>query len=250
MKGYNISSALQKVGCFRSLKISRPLTRQQILGFQAAFRPSLPYFGSFSAMSSISSNNQDVDRIITYWFGGSEPQKKWFSGGPAVDAEIKDQFSDLIDKARASQLNSWTEKPQSTLALLILLDQFSRNVFRGSPLSFSSDSMAVNITIEALAKGFDQQVPEIYQQSFFYLPLMHDERLISQVAAVAVYDSLVARSDPESEAGKLWNQSKTWGERHRDVILKFGRFPSRNEALGRESTPEEIEYLKEHPSGF
>ena len=175
--------------------------------------------------------------------------KKWFFGGPQIDAEIKEQFGGLVEKARAELLNSWTEEPKGTLDLILLLDQFPRNIFRGSPLSFSSDAQALKITTEAIAKGFDRQVPHT-QQSFFYMPLMHDETLLSQIAVIAMFESLLAGCDPESEMAKHSKNSVSFAYSHRDCILHFGRFPSRNKILGRESTPEEIAYLKEHPSGF
>ncbi len=201
-------------------------------------------------MSSITPIDPDVNRIIDYWFDVTdEPHKKWFMGGPKVDKEIKTQFSGLISKARASELTSWTSQPKSTLALIILLDQFPRNIFRGSPLSYSSDSMAVEVAATAIAKGFDRQVEEI-QQSFFYVPLMHDENLLSQVAGVALYESFAARCPEGSLSKKFAEQSIDPAKAHLNCILKFGRFPGRNEVLGRKNTREEIEFLKEHPHGF
>jgi len=199
-------------------------------------------------MSSVSVMNSDVNRVIDYWFRDEEPVKKWFGGAPEVDAEIKDQFGDLVEKARDSQLNSWTEKPQSTLALVILLDQFTRNIFRGMPASFSSDSIARNITVTAIAKGFDRELPPL-QQYFFYMPLSHDESLISQIAAIALFEALHKRCGGGPEEG-IVKGGLHFCELHRDVILKFGRFPSRNEILGREPTPEELAFLKEHPRGL
>jgi uncharacterized protein (DUF924 family) len=191
----------------------------------------------------------DINRTISYWFNGEEPMKRWFMGGPAVDAEIKDQFSGLVEKARASQLDSWKEQPKGVLALLILLDQFPRNLYRGSPLSYSSDQMAMNITTEAIAKGFDREV-EFMQQLFFYLPLMHDENLLTQVACLALIETMAARCSSNPDLTYFMEQATKATKSHLSCILRFGRFPSRNECLGRISTPEELEYLKEYPSGF
>ena len=135
------------------------------------------------------------------------------------------------------------------MALLILLDQFSRNVFRGTPESFSSDGLALNITTEAIAKGFDREVDQ-EQQPFFYLPFMHSETLLGQVTAVAHYELLETRCDLGSDVGKHIQMCTTFAEKHQHCILKFGRFPSRNKILGRESTPEEIAYLEKNPGGF
>jgi uncharacterized protein (DUF924 family) len=253
MRAYNISSAIHKVPKtpFRSPR-SPSDTPHQILGFQAVFKSSIRYpaIPTFRAMSSIAPIDTEVNRVIDYWFDVTdEPQKKWFMGGAKVDEEIKIQFSGLVTKARASELTSWTSQPKSTLALLILLDQFPRNIFRGSPLSYSSDSMAVEVATKAIAEGFDRKVEEI-RQPFFYLPLMHDENLLSQVAGVALYENLAARCPEGSLTKQFSGQSIGFAKAHLNVILKFGRYPSRNEVLGRESTREEIEYLKEHPSGF
>jgi uncharacterized protein (DUF924 family) len=220
----------------------------QILGFQAAFKSSFqqPYF---RALSSIPSIDPDINRTISYWFEGEDLRSKWFMGGAKIDAEIKTQFGDLVEKARASQLSTWAQQPQGALALIVLLDQFPRNIFRGSPLSYSSDSMAVEVATEAIAKGFDREVTHL-QQPFFYLPLMHSENLLSQVAALALYENLCYRCEPDSMPKEYAESSTKYSSLHRDVIMRFGRFPSRNEALGRISTPEEIQYLKEHPSGF
>jgi uncharacterized protein (DUF924 family) len=200
-------------------------------------------------MSSISTIDPEINRTLSYWFDGPETVKKWFRGGPKVDAEIKDQFAELVEKARASQLTTWTEQPQGSLALLLLLDQFPRNIFRGTPLSFSSDSMAVEVATKAIAKGFDREVPSI-QQPFFYMPLMHDECLLSQVAAVAIFEAATSRCEPNSDGMGFLQQSTQIAKLHRDIILKFGRYPSRNKALGRTSTPDEMQYLEEHPDGF
>ncbi|KAF4633362.1 hypothetical protein G7Y89_g4757 [Cudoniella acicularis] len=242
-----------------SLKALRPFNItsafSKILSFQAAFTPTFQYQSpafQFRAMSSLSSSKSDIDRVITYWFGNGEdaaPMEKWFHGGPEVDAEIQDQFAELVDQARASKLSSWTEEPKGTLALVILLDQFSRNLFRGSPLSYSAGPLALDISTTAIAKGFERQLT-YQQQSFFYLPLVHDENLISQIAATALCEALEHRIENGTEAHNFARISKVMAERHRDAILRFGRFPGRNEALGRVSTPEEIEFLKKHPAGF
>ena len=200
-------------------------------------------------MSSTTALDPNINRIVSYWFDGPEPMKRWFGGGPQVDAEIREQFGGLVEKARAEQLKSWTEDSTGTLALILLLDQFPRNIFRGSPLSFSSDSQALKIATKGIAQGFDRQVPE-RQQAFFYLPMMHDETLLGQIAGIAMFESLLARCNPDSEMAKRANRNVHFAKSHLHCILHFGRFPSRNEILGRESTPEEIEYLKDHPSGF
>ncbi|KAH9209266.1 hypothetical protein DL95DRAFT_449461 [Leptodontidium sp. 2 PMI_412] len=235
MRAYNFSSAVHK-----------------ILGFQSAFKSTfnLPTFRAMSSSSApISTIDPDINRTISYWFDGPEPMKKWFQGGAAVDEEIREQFLPLVERARDNQLTSWTEEPRGSLALIVLLDQFPRNLYRGSPLSYSSDSLALDVAAKGIARGHHKNVTNLQMQAF-YLPFMHDESLISQIAAISFYESLVAKCDPESELQGLIQKSLHFSERHRDCILKFGRFPSRNKALGRTSTPEEVDYLKEHPAGF
>jgi uncharacterized protein (DUF924 family) len=107
----------------------------------------------------------------------------------------------------------------------------------------------LKVATEGIAKGFDQQLPEI-QQSFFYLPMMHDETLLGQIAGIALFESLAARCEPDSEIAQNQKKSVVFAKAHLHCILNFGRFPSRNAVLGRVSTPEEIAYLKEHPTGF
>ena len=206
-------------------------------------------FASFRQMSSISAMDRNITRINEYWFDTDNPRQKWFQGGPQVDAEIKSQFSELISEARASKLTSWTEQPQGTLALLLLLDQFPRNVFRGTADAFSSDAMALDVAVNGIAKEQHKELAPL-QQIFFHLPLTHDERLISQVACVALCETMVARNDSGSDIMNFAASSLDSARKHLAVIQRFGRFPGRNAALGRESTAEEVEFLKDHPFGL
>ena len=251
MRAYNFTSTFQKVRPAYFISPTSTDRFRQILGFQSVFKSSfsVPSFRAMSSSTSISSNDPDINRTISYWFDGPNPMQKWFMGGPAVDSEIREQFLPLVERARANELNSWAQEPRGSLALIVLLDQFPRNLYRGSPLSYSSDSMALDVAAKGIAKGHHKQVTKLQMQAF-YLPLMHDENLISQIAATSFYESLVANCDSEPELQERVKMSLQYCERHRDCILKFGRFPSRNEVLGRTSTPEEIAYLKEHPSGF
>ncbi|KAH7372095.1 hypothetical protein BKA64DRAFT_262740 [Cadophora sp. MPI-SDFR-AT-0126] len=234
MKAFNFTSAVQKIVAFQST-------------IKSSF--SLPPFRSMSTTAPITSIDPDINRMISYWFDGPNPMQKWFNGGAAVDNEIREQFLPLVERARANELSSWTQEPRGSLALIVLLDQFPRNLYRGSPLSYSSDSMALDVASKGIARGHHKQVTN-FQMQAFYLPFMHHENLISQIAAISFYESLVSRCETEPELQELILKSLHYSERHRDCILKFGRFPSRNEILGRTSTPEEIAYLKEHPSGF
>ena len=193
--------------------------------------------------------DQNVSRILSFWFDHPEPVQRWFTPSVDLDNEIRDQFGDLVNQARSPALDNWIQEPDSTLALLLLLDQFPRNIFRGSPESYSSDPKSLNVTIQAIAKGFDRRVPLI-RQPFFYLPLMHDETLLSQIAGKALYENCAQRCGGDLEAKKSVESGREYGEKHMDVIMRFNRFPSRNKVLGRKSTDDELEFLKEHPNGF
>ena len=200
-------------------------------------------------MSSVSATDPSIDQILTFWFDDRYPVMRWFAKSDELDKEIKDRFGHLVVKARTAELDSWTERPQGALAMVILLDQFCRNLYRGSSESFSSDSKALNISIAAIAKGFDRELPYI-QQSFFYTPFMHDEDMKGQVAGRALYEGLANRCEPDTKAKDFATNSIAFSQQHMDVIVKFGRFPRRNKALARESTSDEITYLEENPHGF
>lgn len=167
-------------------------------------------------------------------------------GGPSIDAEIRSQFSPLVEKARASQLTTWSSTSRGSLAL-VLLDQFPRNLYRGLSLSYSSDDMALDVAARGIARGFTKDLTTL-QSQLFYLPFMQSENLVSQLAAVKFYEALVAKAEGEDK--EQLGRSLEFAEKYLVPILRFGRFPSRNQALGRESTKEEEEWHREHPNGF
>ena len=191
----------------------------------------------------------NVSRLLDFWFDPRYESTRWFMPSADFDREIKDGFESLVHQARTPSLDHWTSQPRGTLALLLLLDQFPRNIFRDTSDSFRTDPKALEIAVRGIAKGQDRDVPRI-QQSFFYLPLMHSEQLLGQVAGVANYEALVKRCEGDEKQKALAEASLAYSIRHRDVIMEFGRFPSRNKALRREETEEERQYLKEHPTGF
>jgi len=158
-------------------------------------------------------------------------QDRWFKPDAGFDAQIRERFLDTHEAAAAGRLDEWQQTADGTLALLILLDQFPRNMFRGTPRAFATDSKALQIAERAIERGHDQKI-DAPLRSFFYLPFMHSERLGDQERCLALYHEL-----GNAEALK-------YAELHRDAIRRFGRFPHRNEILGRQSTPEEIVYLE------
>ena len=185
--------------------------------------------------------------ILNFWFGDKKatdygkPQKFWFIKAPQQDRQIKEMFEPIYLQAKAAELDRWKEKPLSCLALIILLDQFPRNMYRGKPQAFATDAQALAVAQYAIAKGYDRDLLPV-QRWFIYLPFEHSENLADQETAVQIFSTL--GNDPNSQSAIAYAQ------RHLQVIQDFGRFPHRNQILGRQSTPEEIEFLKQPGSGF
>jgi uncharacterized protein (DUF924 family) len=166
--------------------------------------------------------------IVAFWRdAGAE---RWFKKDAAFDEEIRQRFLVTHEAAAAGQLTDWEQTAEGALALLILLDQFPRNMFRGDVRSFASDPLARSIAAGALVRGFDAQVPA-GMRGFFYLPFEHSENPADQQRAIAFYKTI-------GDADGL-----KWAELHADIIRRFGRFPHRNSVLGRTSTPEEQAFL-------
>jgi len=169
-------------------------------------------------------------KVIAFWEGVGE--KKWFAVDPKLDAEIRKRFEQQWRKARDGKLEDWKQSAEGTLALLILLDQFPRNMFRGKGDAFSSDAKARDIARRALARGYDLAFPMAFR-AFFYLPFMHSENLDDQDLCVKLIAERLGTSSV--------NHPFALG--HRDVIVRFGRFPMRNVALGRRSTAAEKAFI-------
>lgn len=177
--------------------------------------------------------------VLDFWFSDSVAGERWFKSDAALDREIQEQFGTDVENAATGAYDSWPNDPEGALALLILLDQFPRNLFRGSAKAFASDRKAQDIAKAAVSRGFDQQVaPE--RRLFFYLPFEHAEDLALQERSVELITPL------ESAIPDV----AFYAERHRALIRDFGRFPHRNRTLGRESTPAELEYLAKTPNEF
>jgi uncharacterized protein (DUF924 family) len=171
----------------------------------------------------------DAQDIVAFWRDAGP--KKWFRGGAAFDRECEGLFFDVHFAAALRALDGWMETAEGALALLILLDQVPRNIFRGTAHAFATDALARTFARKAIAAGFDTQVdPEL--RLFFYLPFEHSEDLYDQEQSVRLHQTLPGK-DPDG-----------WARQHLEVIRQFGRFPHRNAALGRESTPAELEYLE------
>lgn len=172
------------------------------------------------------------DDVLECWL--RHGPEAWFSRNAALDAEIAEKYADLHIAASCSQLSDWEKTPEGTLALLLLLDQFPRNLFRGSGHSYATDGLARVIARRALEKGFDRRVEPILRP-FFYLPFEHSEEMEDQKLSVSLFEK------HRDETGD--EETLKWAVVHLDIIARFGRFPHRNQALGRDTTPEEQAYL-------
>jgi len=194
--------------------------------------------------------------VLDYWIGEAandasttEAQHKlWFTKSFATDAEIAKKFLDLLPPLANGLAYDWAEQGiRQRLAAIIVLDQFSRNLFRGSALSFAHDPLALGLTKEALMLGHDKTLTEI-ERIFLYLPLEHSERLTDQDLSIQMYKKLAEQARPEFKAH--CESTLDYAHRHRDVIAKYGRFPHRNAVLKRPNTKEEAEYLSKPGAGF
>ena len=177
--------------------------------------------------------------ILDFWFG--QDRKAWFQKNPAFDEQIRSRFLGLFDQALRGELNDWRREPVGCLALVILLDQFPRNMFRGNAKAFAGDRLARDAARILLDKGWDKDMtPD--ERMFAYLPFEHSESLADQERCLALMKE-IAGSPDTADLPK-------WAEAHLAIIRRFGRFPHRNAALGRASTPEETEFLKQPGSSF
>lgn len=188
-----------------------------------------------------------ADALLDFWFApaGDPAREKrrqiWFRSTPEFDAAVRANFLADHERAAAGALSDWEATPEGALALALLLDQVPRNVFRGSPRAYASDGEARAAAERALAQGFDREVPPVWR-IFFYLPFEHGEDLCDQRRALELFTALPVDPDRPEALNEV--------RRHYDIIARFGRFPHRNAILGRESTAEEISFLKEPGSSF
>jgi uncharacterized protein (DUF924 family) len=165
----------------------------------------------------------------------------WFQGGPEVDREISERFGEVLEQARRGELDHWAKTLRGRLALIIVLDQFSRNIYRGSSLSYSQDPKALELAVGGIDLGMDRELSSM-ERIFFWMPLGHSEVPALQERIVHHQEEEAANAPPQRRAMAEFGISQARAVR--DVIGRFGRHPHRNEILGRTSTPEELEYLR------
>ncbi|WP_315763803.1 DUF924 family protein [Sphingomonas sp. Y38-1Y] len=174
--------------------------------------------------------------VLDFWFGECTPEQH-FAKDEALDRTIADRFGALRDRVVAEGAGGWRDDPESLLAAIILIDQFSRNIYRGSAEAFAADPLALTLAREGVAKGFDARLPP-ERAKFLYMPFMHAEDAGAQADCVRLFEAL---GDTESA---------DYARQHQAVIADYGRFPSRNAALGREDTPAEVAYLSRPDAGW
>lgn len=183
------------------------------------------------------------EELLTFWFGSSDPwhhpaaalRQRWFAGGVAFDDEVRARFGGLFDDL--APVETWPG-PAGRLAAILVADQLSRQLFRRTARAFATDPLALRLAEDALDRGWDQAVGPV-QRGFVYLPLMHAEDPAVADRSVAAYRALAA--DPAADDGV--RAQVAYAERHRDLVVRFGRYPGRNPALGRPDTPEEVAWL-------
>lgn len=199
----------------------------------------------------------EASGVLSYWFGdeplaGAElcerQAKRWWGGGPEVDQAVRDRFGALVEAAGRGELDDWGKSAWGRLALIILCDQFPRNIYRGTADAFSLDPKAQTLTLAGIEKKQHRELSPEFRQ-FFLMPLMHSEELAHHDRCVERYAEMI--EDASSEALKeAMRGAMKFAHQHRDLIVRFGRYPYRNEALGRDSTAEEREYVEQGGASF
>ena len=193
--------------------------------------------------------------VIDYWLGDAETDpsavrdrsKLWYGSSTEIDNQIRQNFGDALALAERGKLQQWLESPSGQLSLIILLDQFSRNLYRGSRDAWKNDARALDIATRCVDNN-DHQGLSLFGRVFLYHPFHHAESTMAQEKAIFLFDELYRDAPPE------WHSSLKgyvdFARSHRDIIRRFGRFPHRNKTLGRQSAAEEDEYLKESSSTY
>lgn len=204
---------------------------------------------SESADATITDDDQiRIDAVLAFWFKEKElsaPQidgrmDVWFGGDSVFDEEVAAEFGTDVEKASEGDLNHWAHQPRGRLALIILLDQFRRNIHRGTAKAYAKDKLALKLCVEGAMEGTDKGLTPI-QRVFFYMPLQHAESLKVQKKSCSIYNKLADAVSPTYK--ETFETIAHFAELHADIIERFGRFPHRNAVLGRQNTPDEDEFL-------
>ena len=194
-------------------------------------------------MAGMTGADRDADRdaigrVLDFWFGPGDGDR-WFKRDEALDRAVRETLADDQERAAAGAYDSWTGSARGCLALVLLMDQVPRNLFRDDPRAFATDARALDVARHAIEQGFDRQIAAQSRRGFIYLPLEHSERLTDQEDCCRLMASL--------DEDKKWAE---WAIMHRDVIARFGRFPHRNAVLGRDTSEAEQEFLAQPNPAF
>jgi uncharacterized protein (DUF924 family) len=188
--------------------------------------------------------------VLGFWFDGLGPDdlptratfERWFEGGEAFDRAVRERFGEAVRAACEGDLDHWAESARGRLALVLLLDQLTRNVHRSTARAFAGDARALAQARAALSRREDRELRPV-ERYFLYMPFMHAEDAAQQRRSVALFERLASDAEPDAKA--TFELGLAHAREHRDTIHRFGRFPARNQALGRASTPEELAFLEE-----
>lgn len=202
-------------------------------------------------------SEKQADKVLSFWFGdlkdGEVPEgeyrKRWWIKDAAMDNMIKEEFQEDLEAVKGVKAEDLTLTPWGSLAHIILLDQFSRNIYRDTPKAFSQDELALNIALKGVEKGLDAGLHP-FERIFYYMPFMHSEDPEIQSLSLKCFRNLENEYPEPPELHEKLRGSKEYAEKHARIIERFGRYPHRNEILGRESTEEEKEFLSEPGSSF
>jgi uncharacterized protein (DUF924 family) len=195
----------------------------------------------------------EISQVLAFWFGADRNDRptidarmdRWFGSDPAFDAEVGRRFGDLVERASKGRLAGWAASARGRLALILLLDQFRRNIYRGKPEAFRRDAQALKLCVEGAMTG-DYKTLDPFEQAFFFMPLQHAESLKVQERSVKIYSGLVAGVSDTLKA--TFATFAQFAELHRDIVATYGRFPHRNRILGRADTASEREFLAAGPT--
>ena len=202
----------------------------------------------------------DFDKILSFWFAGvtdatiidknALPFRNWFAKSEKFDREIQEKFEFDLLKARRGEYQNWESSVKGRLALVILFDQFSRNMYRNTPKMFENDALALALTLRTIQEGWDVQL-QLIERVFIYLPLMHSEDLKVQKMSVEHFDNVVVQAKERFPKNVSYFENNFfYAKKYCAIIAKFGRFPHRNAVLGRASSSQELEFLQKPGSGF
>ncbi len=181
-------------------------------------------------------NPARIEEVLKFWFDDLSPDD-WFESDEAVDSHIRERFQELHEALLEQVPETWRSNARGCLAAVIVLDQFPRNMYRGTSRAFAADGAALSLAKEALTRGFDREL-SIDERKFLYMPFEHSENPAEQARSIELFSTLESELDLD------------YARRHKEIIDRFGRFPHRNAVLGRVSSPEEIEFIKEPDSSF